>query len=132
MNQFPRKDINQGDASELDEGCFPAPSNARASVVNRTRRVIHDQAVRMQQDRSRHRSLWLPLAICSTLLLVLCYAIWGMMAGYDLTPTSIPDASDQMLFFLMLWSIPVAAVALGLIWFRRSRAAHEGAGESTL
>ena len=112
------------------EDLFAPRDGARASVVNRTRRVVHDQAVRMQEERSRSRSLWAPLAICSALLLVICYAIWAVMAGYDLTPTSIPDASDQMLLLLLLWSLPVAAVALGLIWFRRGRG-HDGAGEST-
>lgn len=107
----------------------PSSAGARSAVVNRTRRVIHDQALRMQADRSRSRSLWAPLAICSTLLVVICYAIWGVLAGYDLTPTAIPDASDQVLILLLLWSLPVAAVALGLIWFRRGR--QENAGERT-
>ena len=126
----PEQRLNSRRAAEAGKGLFAPPDAARASVVNRTRRVVHDQAVRMQQERSRSRSLWVPLAICSTLLVVLSYAVWGVLAGYDLTPTSIPDASDQMLFLILLWSVPVAAVALGLIWFRRSRA-HEGVGEST-
>lgn len=109
---------------------FTPPAGARASVVNRTRRVVHDQATRMQEERSRSRSLWAPLAICSTLLLVICYAIWGVMAGYDLTPTAIPDASDQMLLLLLLWSLPIAAVALGLVWFRHTRGAHNNTGET--
>ncbi len=113
------------------QGIEKAPSAARASVVNRTRRVVHDQALRMRADRSRSRGLWAPLAICSALLMVICYAIWGVLAGYDLTPTNIPDASDQMTFVLLLWSLPVAAVALGLVWFRRGRGAHENAGERT-
>ncbi len=125
MNQSAQNSKKLGDTS------FAPPTGARASVVNRTRRVVHDQAVRMQEERTRSRSLWVPLAICSALLLVVCYAIWGVMAGYDLTPTGMPDASDQILFLILLWSIPVAAVALGLIWFRRGRGGHEGVGEST-
>lgn len=109
---------------------FTPPAGARAKVVNRTRRVVHDQALRMREERSRSRSLWLPLGICSALLMVISYAVWGVMAGYDLTPTGIPDASDQMLFLILLWSIPVAAVALGLIWFRRTRPTYEETGES--
>lgn len=118
--------------AELREPGLPArPGGARASVVNRTRRVVHDQALRLRAERSRSRSLLLPLAICSALLLVIGYAIWGVMAGYDLTPTGIPDASDQMLLLILLWSIPVAAVALGLIPFRGSRTGRENAGERT-
>ncbi len=130
MNQAPRDDRNADKAARVDDARFAPPEVARASVVNRTRRVIHDEALRMQQDRSRSRGLWLPLGICSALLLVISYAIWGTLAGYDLTPTGIPDASDQMLFLILLWSIPVAAVALGLVWFRRGRGGREGAGES--
>ena len=101
---------------------------ARALVVNRTHRVVRDQALSMREQRRRSRDLWVPLAICSALLLVICYAIWGVLAGYDLTPTNIPDASDQMPLLLLLWSLPVAAVALGLVWFRKGRGAQENPG----
>ncbi len=101
---------------------------ARAAVVNRTHRVVRDEALRMREQRHRSRGLWAPLAICSALLLVICYAAWCILAGYDLTPTGIPDASDQMPLLLLLWSFPVAAVALGLIWFRRARGQQENAG----
>lgn len=93
---------------------------ARAQVVNRTHRVVREHALTMREHRSRKRSLWVPVTICSSLLLIICYAVWGMMDGYDLTPTGIPDASDQMMI-LLLWSLPVTAVLLGLVWFRRGR-----------
>ena len=104
--------------------------NARATVVNRTHRIIRDQALTMQEQKKRSRSLWLPLLISSSLLLVICYAVWAVMAGYDLTPTGVPDASDQ-LFLLLLWPLPVTVVVLGLIWLRRSRGRQNG-GEQTL
>ncbi len=132
MNRASRDDRKIFKTEGEDDALFPPPEIARASVVNRTRRVIHEEALRMQQDRSRTRSLWVPLAICSALLMVICYAIWGTLAGYDLTPTSIPDASDQMMLLILLWSIPIAAVALGLVWFRRGRGVRDGGGESTL
>lgn len=93
---------------------------ARAQVVNRTHRVVREQALNMREHRSHKRSLWAPVIICSSLLLIICYAVWGMMDGYDITPTGIPDASDQLMI-LMLWSLPVTAVLLGLVWFRRGR-----------
>lgn len=93
---------------------------ARAQVVNRTHRVVRAQALDMREQRKRSRSLWAPLLICSSLLMVICYAAWGMLDGYDLVPTSIPDASDQMLI-LMLWSLPVTAFVLGFVWIRRER-----------
>ena len=103
---------------------------ARAAVVNRTHRVIRDQAITMQEQKKRSRSLWAPLLISSVFLLVVCYAVWATTAGYDLTPTGIPDASDQVLLVL-LWPLPVTVVVLGLIWMRRSRGRQNG-GEQTL
>jgi hypothetical protein len=93
---------------------------ARAQVVNRTHRVVREQALTMREHRSRRRSLWVPVIISSSLLLIICYAVWGMMDGYDITPTGIPDASDQMMI-LLLWSLPVTAFLLGLVWIRRGR-----------
>jgi hypothetical protein len=74
----------------------------------------------MREQRERSRSLWVPLVICSLLLIVLCYSVWFMLDGYDVTPNGIPDASDQMLL-LLIWSLPVIAAVLGMVWFRRER-----------
>lgn len=93
---------------------------ARARVVNRTHRIVREQALTMRAQREQKRNLWVPLAICSSLLMVICYAIWAVMDGYDLTPNGVPDASDQVLIFL-LWSLPVTLFVLALLWFRRGR-----------
>ena len=98
--------------------------NARASVVNRTHRIIREQATNMREQKSRARSLWLPLVICSLLLGVVCYAVWGMMASYYMdyfsAPSGVPDAASQLAIFI-LWSLPVSAVLLGILWMRRGR-----------
>jgi membrane-associated HD superfamily phosphohydrolase len=104
---------------DLDHGSVSS-SNARAVVVNRTHRVVRAEALTLQEQKQKSRSLWVPLAICSTLMLVLCYAIWFMLDGYDLTPNGIPDASDQMIL-LLLWSLPVTIVILGVVWVKRGR-----------
>ncbi len=96
------------------------PLAAGAKMVNRTHRVVREQALGMRQQRQRSRSLWVPLGIFSVLLPIICYAVWFMMDGYDLTPNGIPDASDQ-LFLLMLWSLPITVVLLGLAWLQRDR-----------
>jgi len=93
---------------------------ARAQIVNRTHRVVREQALVMREHQSRKRSLWAPVIISSSLLLIICYAAWGMMDGYDITPTGIPDSGDQMMI-LLLWSLPVTAFLLGLVWVRRGR-----------
>ena len=93
---------------------------APASLVNRTHRVVRERA-RTQSDRkSRLRSLGIPLAVCSALLIILSTAAWTALAQNDLSPTGIPDASDQMMIFL-LWFLPVSAALLALVWFKRTR-----------
>lgn len=119
-----RKGQNVEPSAVLD-----AFEGARSQVVNRTQRVVREQALLMRERRSQQRSLWAPLLICSILLLVICYAVWAMMAGYDLTPTGVPDASDQLVL-LLLWSLPVTLVVLGMIWFRRTRGGGQN-GEQT-
>jgi len=89
-------------------------------VVNRAHRVVREQALEMREQREREHSLWVPLAICSVLLLVVCYAIWVVLDGYELMPNGVPDASDQLVL-LLLWSLPVTALVLGLGWFKRGR-----------
>ncbi len=104
-------------------------TGARAVVVNRTHRVVREQALTMQEQKRKSRGLWVPLTIFSILMLVLCYAIWGMLDGYNLTPNGIPDASDQMMI-LLLWSLPVTAVVLGLVWVKRGRSRVTSEGEA--
>jgi hypothetical protein len=89
-------------------------------LVSRTHRVVREQAVTMREQRSKSRSLWLPLGISSILTVVICYAIWRMLDGYDMTPNGIPDASDQLMI-LLLWSVPVTAAVMGMVWFKRAR-----------
>jgi hypothetical protein len=98
----------------------PRFANARASVVNRTHRVIRAEALTMQEQKQKKRSLWAPIAIVSALLLVCCYAMWSILGAYDITPNGVPDASDQLLI-LLLWSLPVTLLILGAVWFKRGR-----------
>ena len=117
MNSF-RRDENEAEvARELRGGMM---AGARAGVVNRVHRVVREQALAMREQKSKSRSLWVPLGIFSVLLPVICYAIWGMLDGYDLTPNGIPDASDQLMI-LLLWSVPVTVVLLGVVWIKRGR-----------
>lgn len=95
-------------------------NGARSRVVNRAHRVVREQALTMRERKSKSRSLWVPLMISSTLMVAICYAIWRMLDGYDLTPNGVPDASDQLMI-LLLWSLPVTAAILGMVWFKRAR-----------
>jgi hypothetical protein len=93
---------------------------ARASVVNRTHRVIRERAKTIAARRSRIRSLWIPVAVCSSLLVIICTAVWSALDGYDVTPNGVPDASNQFLV-LCLWFFPVSMALLAVVLFRRAR-----------
>ena len=100
---------------------IPNPRTAAGhDMVNRTQRIVHQRAVSIQQRRNRMRSLWAPLLICSALMTMVFFAVWKMLAEYDLTPTGVPDANYQVTF-IVLWCLPVTAGVVGLIWFQRSR-----------
>ena len=92
---------------------------ASAAIVNRTHRIVRERARSMQARRSTVRSLWVPLAMCSGLLLVICTAIWTILDEYESSPTGIPDASQQM-FVLIMWFLPLSAVLLAMVWFKRT------------
>jgi hypothetical protein len=98
---------------------------ARALVVNRTHRVVRDQALALREQKEKSRSLWVPLAFFSALMVMICYGIWATLDSYDFAPNGIPDASGQMVMFL-LWSVPVIALVVGLVWFKRGRGVSGG------
>jgi hypothetical protein len=104
---------------------FHAGSGARSSVVNRTRRVVREQALAMREQKQRSRSLWVPVAICSALLLVSAYAAWALLDSYELNTNGVLDASYQMLIFLAC-SLPVTILVICLIWLKRSRSVANG------
>src|ERR1700678_128939 len=93
--------------------------SARASVVNRTHRVVRERAKTLAARRSRIRSLWIPVAVCSSLLVIICTAVWSALDAYDVTPTGVPDASNQFLV-LCLWFFPVSMALLAVVLFQRA------------
>jgi len=95
-------------------------SVARASVVNRTHRVVRERAKKIAARRNRVRSLWIPLAVCSSLLVIISTAVWSVLDAYDVTPNGMPDASNQFLV-LCLWFLPVSMALLAVVLFQRAR-----------
>jgi hypothetical protein len=108
---------NQRSASNAFDTMY---TPARASVVNRTHRVVRERAKTIAARRRLARSLWIPLAICSSLLVMICTALWNILDQYEVTPSGIPDASNQFLV-LLLWFLPVSAALLALVLFRGAR-----------
>ncbi|MEO6924656.1 MAG: hypothetical protein ABI142_12585 [Bryocella sp.] len=95
-------------------------TGARASVVNRTHRIIREQALVMQANRRRRRSLWIPIGIFSVLISIIFVALWSIAAAYDATSGGVPDAGDQLMVWTM-WIAPLTIVMLGLVWLQRQR-----------
>lgn len=93
---------------------------ARASIVNRTHRVVRERAQQLAARRNKIRSLWAPMAICGALLVILSTAGWSILDQYELAPTGVVDSSDQFLV-LAFWFLPVSMTVLALVWFRRVR-----------
>jgi len=107
-----------------EENQFPVRSSlnttAHALRVNRTHRVVRERAKSMQARRMKARSLWIPMMVCASLIVIFCSAVWVVLDEYELVPTGVPDSSNQM-FVLLLWFLPVSASLLAMVWFRRHR-----------
>jgi protein-S-isoprenylcysteine O-methyltransferase Ste14 len=101
---------------------------ARACVVNRTHRVVRERATAMKARRSHARSLMAPLAICSVLLILICFAIWTGMYQYqaaeavqaDVAALATTDSTNHFVVVL-LWFVPVSVALLAAVWIHRSR-----------
>ena len=115
-----KKDLDQS-----GESMPKLSAAARASLVNRTHRVVRERAQAMAARRRNIRSLWLPIAVCSGMLVIICTAVWNLLDEYEIAPDGIPDASYQFLV-LLLWLLPVSMALLTMIWFRRIRTKRTG------
>ena len=95
-------------------------ATASSAMVNRTHRVIRERARTVKERRSKIRSLWIPLILFSSLLLGVCFAVWTVLEEYELYAAGSQVAGYQVVVPL-LWSIPVSAAVLAVVWFRQSR-----------
>jgi hypothetical protein len=95
-------------------------AGANADRVNRTHRVVRERARTIAARRSRIRSLWLPVGIFSSVLVAICIAVWMVLDEYEIVASGSQVGSYQVVVPL-LWSIPVSAALLAVVWFRQSR-----------
>ncbi len=103
---------------------------ARACVVNRTHRVVRERATVMQERRSKARSLLVPLAICSALLILLAVIVWGGLyleaaeaaeaVQADVSALAATDINNHIVV-LLLWFLPLSIALLAAVSIRRSR-----------
>jgi hypothetical protein len=118
-------------ASFTQEALRGVSVGARASVVNRTHRVVRERARVIEERRRNVRGLLLPLTVCSALLILLGVAVWSgldqseAMAAARVLPVEAsspagPDLSSQFVV-LLLWFVPLSVAFLATVWLRRSR-----------
>jgi hypothetical protein len=107
-------------------------TSARAGVVNRTHRVVRQKAKVMQARRSYARSLMVPLAICSVLLLLVCAGVWAGLYQYEATEAAEAVQADAAtldannhLMVVLLWFVPVILALLGAVLFRLTRSGSD-------
>jgi hypothetical protein len=121
MNNSRDEQISGEDADVFVRSELPVISaSARASLVNRTHRVVRERATTIAVRKSRARSLWAPLIVSASLVVILCTAVWSVLDEYELTPTGVPDASNQFIV-LVLWFFPVSMALLAMVLLRRTR-----------
>ena len=107
-------------------------ANARAAIVNRTHRVVRERAEQMRAQRSSVRSLAVPLLICSVLLLMMSYALWTVLSSGGSAMGELEEEAGKLLgihamdtdgplSMLFFWFVPVSAVTMGTVLFRRTR-----------
>ena len=94
---------------------------ASAAMVNRTHRIVRERAKTIKARKKTMRELIVPLLVSAGLLAAVVFAIWTVLDEYDIAPTGSPDASQQILVFLM-WCLPISAAVLAVVLFRRSAA----------
>lgn len=100
---------------------------ASASLVNRTQRIVRERAVTIRAQKTKVRSLMIPLTVSAGLLLAVVCAAWIMLDEYDVAPVGLPDASQQLLV-IMLWCLPISVIALAVVAFRRAGSSVETGG----
>ena len=127
---------SQLDALPVESAAFAYASQesammgARASVVNRTHRVVRERAKSLHERRSNARSLLFPLIICSSLLILLAVVVWGWLyleaseaaeaVHADVSALSATDINNHLVVVL-LWFVPLSIALLAAVFIRRSR-----------
>ncbi|WP_260703606.1 hypothetical protein [Edaphobacter flagellatus] len=118
------------DKAEPEQGSDLLPraewmtATARASLVNRTHRVVRAKAEEMSLRRKHIRSLVAPMVVSAAMVVILVTAVWTLLAEYELNPTGTVDSSEQFMV-LLLWFLPVSGALLGMVWFTRMRKRSE-------
>jgi len=98
-------------------------ATARAALVNRTHRVVRERANNIQNQRSKVRSLWIPLGVSTALLVTLACALWTAFEDFEGSSAGLPNTSGMVV--VLVWSVPISAMVLAVLWSRRASAGSE-------
>ena len=113
-------------------------NNARAAVVNRTRRVIRERALAMQVRKRTVKDLVVPCLICSAILLLIGRAVLTVadegLAGWEgglwKRVTEFGSDAGSSISILLIWFVPLSVVTAATVLLRRNRMPGQGNGVS--
>lgn len=116
-------EANAAETNEIDAETFTRRDSMRAAasaaMVNRTHRIVRERAKTIQARKQTMRELIVPLAVSAGLLAAVVFAIWTVLDEYDIAPTGLPDASQQI-FIILMWCLPISAAVLAVVLFQRT------------
>ncbi|AFL90176.1 hypothetical protein Terro_3968 [Terriglobus roseus DSM 18391] len=103
--------------------------DARASVVNRTHRIVRARAVAMQARKRTVRDLIVPFAICSTILLLIATAVWSLgdeglaefQDGVGKRILELGGDAGNSISIVLVWFLPLSVITAAIVMLRRSR-----------
>ena len=107
--------------------------NARAAVVNRTRRIVRERAVAMQARKRTARNLVVPCIICSIVLVSIAVAVWSVadegIAGWEDSLwkriTELGGDAGSTISILLVWFLPLSVISAAAVLLRRARTREE-------
>ena len=120
--QLTESELNQAERS-AQTATAGMNASASAALVNRTHRVIRERAGKLQDQRTKVRSLWIPLGVCTALLVTLACALWTAFEDFEGSTAGLPNTSGMVV--VLVWSVPISAMILAVIWSRRASAGSE-------
>ena len=122
VKQLTERELDQ---AERQARTVTAGMNAAASaaMVNRTHRVVRERAQKLQTQRSKVRSLWIPLGMSTALLATLACALWTAFEDYEGSTAGLPNTSGMVV--MLVWSVPISAMVLAVLWSRRANTGSE-------
>ena len=121
------KQLSGAELDRVEEQAMTATAGmnaaASAAIVNRTHRVVRERAQKIQTQRNKVRRLWIPLGVSTALLVTLACALWSAFEDFEGSTAGLPNTSGMVV--VLVWSVPISAMVLAVIWSRRASAGSE-------